>query len=209
MNPSTKALSWAALAALTIASTTAQAGLFNFNNTGSFGSSTTLGGVALGADTPYSLTATFDDASVGFSGFDQFPVTALSLNLTGHGTYTAIPDSNLTVYLSSSGGYRAGLINSTAGFGYVGSFSSSSNVSFSSSTPSPTIFSNFQGLSDSFPYGISLVGVSGGLSIQSFGATPMTASITAVPEPAEYAAVTGLALGVFALVQRRRQAAGR
>ena len=201
MNPSTKALSWAALAALTIASTTAQAGLFNFNNTGSFGSSTTLGGVALGADTPYSLTATFDDASVGFSGFDQFPVTALSLNLTGHGTYTAIPDSNLTVYLSSSGGYRAGLINSTAG--------SSSNVSFSSSTPSPTIFSNFQGLSDSFPYGISLVGVSGGLSIQSFGATPMTASITAVPEPAEYAAVTGLALGVFALVQRRRQAAGR
>jgi len=31
----------------------------------------------------------------------------------------------------------------------------------------------------------------------------------AVPEPAEYAAVTGLALGVFALVQRRRQAAGR
>jgi len=37
----------------------------------------------------------------------------------------------------------------------------------------------------------------------------MTASITAVPEPAEYAAVTGLALGVFALVQRRRQAAGR
>ena len=32
---------------------------------------------------------------------------------------------------------------------------------------------------------------------------------SAVPEPAEYAAVTGLALGVFALVQRRRQAAGR
>ena len=32
---------------------------------------------------------------------------------------------------------------------------------------------------------------------------------TAVPEPAEYAAVTGLALGVFALVQRRRQATGR
>jgi len=32
---------------------------------------------------------------------------------------------------------------------------------------------------------------------------------SAVPEPAEYAAVTGLALGIFALVQRRRQAAGR
>jgi hypothetical protein len=34
-------------------------------------------------------------------------------------------------------------------------------------------------------------------------------TITAVPEPAEYAAVTGLALVVFALVQRRCQAAGR
>ncbi len=32
---------------------------------------------------------------------------------------------------------------------------------------------------------------------------------SAVPEPSEYAAVTGLALGIFALVQRRRQAAGR
>ena len=31
----------------------------------------------------------------------------------------------------------------------------------------------------------------------------------AVPEPAEYAVVTGLALGMFALVQRRRHAAGR
>ena len=37
----------------------------------------------------------------------------------------------------------------------------------------------------------------------------VTLTAAAVPEPAEYAAVTGLALGVFALVQRRRQAAGR
>jgi len=209
MKPSTKALRWAALAALTITTTAAQAGLFNFNNTGSFGSSTTLGGVALGSDTPYSLTATFDDASVRGSSFNQFTVTALSLDLTGYGTYTAIPDSDLTVYLRSSGGYGAGLVNSAVNRGYYGDFSSSSNGSFSSSTPSPTIFSNFQNTPSGLPYGISLVGVSGGLSIQSFGATPMTASITAVPEPAEYAAVTGLALGVFALVQRRRQAAGR
>jgi hypothetical protein len=56
-----------------------------------------------------------------------------------------------------------------------------------------------------------LSGVSAGLAINGFGISSATASITAaaVPEPSEYAAVTGLALGVFALVQRRRKAAGR
>ena len=107
MNPSTKAPRWAALAALTIA-ITAQAASFDLNYTGSFNSSTTLGGVALGADTPFSITAAFDgDPSgdkEGGSGHGLFQVTTLSLTLIGHGTYTAIPDSNLNVVFISQGG---------------------------------------------------------------------------------------------------------
>ena len=62
MNTSTKTLRWAALAAHALTTTAAQAGLFNLNYTGSFKSDTTLGGTALGADTPFSMTATFDSS---------------------------------------------------------------------------------------------------------------------------------------------------
>ena len=57
MNTSTKALRWAAIAALALTTTAAQAGLFDLNYTGSFSSATTLGGTPLGANTPFSMVA--------------------------------------------------------------------------------------------------------------------------------------------------------
>jgi hypothetical protein len=212
-----------ALAVLTIAATTAQAGLFNFNYTGSFNSTTTLGGVALGADTPFSIVATFDSSvNYGFFntlGYGVYPVTALSLSLSGN-TYTAIPDSNTTVIfwddLNTPPSFAAGLYYNTTGGtslkAFNDYFSTQSNSSFDPTAPSANTYSTpTVGAGFAQDYSLSLVGVTGGLANMGFGTTDATASISAaaVPEPAEYAAVTGLALGVFALVQRRRQAAGR
>ena len=218
MKPSTKALRWAALAALTITTTAAHAASFDLNYTGSFNSATTLGGVALGADTLFSMVATFD-SSVNYSNFTgmaAYPVTALSLTLAGS-TYTAIPDSNLTVIITdntfNSNQYYIGLyLNPTGSINQelYSRFGAQSNSSFDVTAPSANTYSGYFAAS-SFNYSISLVNVTGGLANANLGSTTPTASITAaaVPEPAEYAAVTGLALGVFALVQRRRQAAGR
>lgn len=74
------------LAALALA-TTAQAVLFNY--TGSFDSAMMLGGTTLGADTPFSITATFDSfMNYGYTVFtpagtvDVDQVTSLSLPLS-------------------------------------------------------------------------------------------------------------------------------
>lgn len=222
MNTSTKTLRWAALAALTLATTAAHAGLFNLNYTGSFTSTTTLGGNALGADTPFSMVATFDSSQnygyYGLSGLGNYQVTALSLTLAGS-TYTAIPNSNLTVISSdikyNSDIFVVGLnfhVNVGPNQQITSLFGTQSDSNFDSTAPSANTYSSWSGsTTSSSGYSLSLVGVTGGLAKMEFGTTTPTASISAaaVPEPAEYAAVTGLALGVFALVQRRRQAAGR
>ncbi len=210
MNSFNTALRWAALAAFAL--TTAQAASFDLSYTGTFGSETTLGGVALTAATPFSITATFQDAVSGSAyDFNLFEVKALSLTLTGYGTYTAIPDPNLNVImLTQNGNYYIGLGDQNVSLTFFKKFTGSSNSSFDYNSPTATTFSGFGSDNGNRPYNISLVGVTGGLSIgYSPSITSATASITAVPEPAEYAAVTGLALGVFALVQRRRQATGR
>jgi len=223
VNTSTKALRWAALAVLTIAATTAHAASFDLNYTGSFNSSTTLGGVALGADTPFSIVATFD-SSVNYEGYGGgvglYEVTALSLSLPGN-TYTAIPDINLCVLMTdatyNSIKFSTGLYNVNEDSPFYSNFVTQSNSSFDVAAPSANTYSgHVNNISSALftgvpPLSISLVGVTGGLANLDFGSTTPTASISAaaVPEPAEYAAVTGLALGVFALVQRRRQAAGR
>jgi len=218
VNTSTKALRWAALAVLTIAATTVHAASFDLNYTGSFNSSTTLGGVALGANTPFSIVATFDSSrNYDHNGGGLYSVTALSLSLPGN-TYTAIPDINLRVLMSDANWNRneftIGLFNSNPLAIFSSAFATQSNSSFDDGAPSANTYSghlyNTSVGSPGLP-SISLVGVTGGLANMDFGSTTPTASISAaaVPEPAEYAAVTGLALGVFALVQRRRQAAGR
>ena len=201
------------LAFTAFTTTAAQAGLFNFNYTGSFDSSTTLGGVALGADTPFSMVATFDSSQnygyAGSIGVGNYQVTALSLTL-GSSTYTAIPDSNLTVRVSDvryDYDFLVGLhYNLSVGpaqemFSYFGMQSVSG---FDATAPSANTYSGSEG-SYSSGYSLSLVGVTGGLAHMDFGTTTPTASITAVPEPAEYAVVTGFAIGVFVLVRRRKQ----
>jgi len=216
MNPSTKALRWAAIAAFALTTTAAQAATFDLNYTGNFIIGTTLDGVSLASNTPFSITATFDgDPSLNkfttFSGIGIFEITALSLTLTGYGTYAAVTGPDLNVFLQISPSTRSAGLSEGSGLGsrLYSSFNNNSDPSFDPAAPSPFSFSDY---SSSFSsYTIPLSGVSAGLAINGFGISSATASITAaaVPEPSEYAAVTGLALGVFALVQRRRKAAGR
>jgi hypothetical protein len=208
----------AALAALALTTTAAQASLFDLNYAGSFDSLTTLGGTALGADTPFSITATFDSSvkdlqRAGHSAL--YPITALTLSLNGT-TYTSSDNSSLTVFLSDARYFAnwAGLYGAS-GYDYksfVSSFDNISNINFdvTASTLSATTFSS-SNFNLSYGYSFGLAGVPGGLVISNFGASTVTASVapTPVPEPSEYAAVVGLALGVFALVHHRRQAAAR
>jgi len=213
MNPSTTALRWAALAAFALTTTAAQAATFDLNYTGNFSSGTTLGGVSLASNTPFSITATFDgDPSLNkftrFPGTGIFEITALSLTLTGYGAYTAVTGPGLNVNLGMSSVGLSGATGIGIGNNIRSLFNNSSDSTYNPAAPSPVSFSDY-----SFSMGgntIPLSGVTGGLVIDS-AISSASASITAaaVPEPSEYAAVTGLALGVFALVQRRRKAAGR
>ena len=89
-----------------------------------------------------------------------------------------------------------------SGHAYPGFFSTTPTLHVA--TPAPTVFSGYVG-NFAFSFSLPLTGVPGGL-VSHGSSGPVSASITAVPEPAEYAAVAGLALGVFALVRRGRRA---
>ena len=224
MNPLFRALKLAALA-----TTAAQAALLHLHYSGDLSSDTTLGGAPLGVDTPFSITATFYDGSPSlasgiiertfddgstqeFPDFYLFPVTALSLTLAGS-TYTAIPDANLNVALTGGAGRQGpfmGLGNGDMSRFTISRFYFGSILNSAFDPSQPNAMDYHDGSPESpyvrGPYNISLVGVSGGLSIAEvadWGRVSITAD--AVPEPAEYAVVTGLALGVFARLQRRKQ----
>lgn len=203
-------------AALTLAATTAaQASLYLTENlTGSFNAYSTFGGTAFGANTPFSLTATFDaDPSAnelpGYAGLAVYPITALSISIGGLGTFAGIAGSSLNVVVSDpnfAGRYSAGIGDSVAHLG-IYSFFNSSSASFSATAPGPADFSDPYLFENTLPYTIDLVGVSGGLTIEGTGFATSTASITPVPEPAEGVAAAGLALGAFALLRRSRRGA--
>lgn len=219
MNPSLPPLRLAVLAALAVAATATRASVFLTEHlTGSLPADTTLGGTALGADTPYSITATFDadpaaNLYPGNLGFGAYPFTSFSITLDGIGTFAGVPGSYpaaifFDLNYAQSG---AGIL---AGNGNIGHTFSGVSSAFDATAPSPVTFTppSISYISGEDVTPISLLGVTGGLVVppvsDTRGATP-TASITAVPEPSEYAAVAGLALGVFALVRRSLQAAAQ
>lgn len=204
----------AALAALALATTAAHAALFDLNYAGTFAPDTTLGGAGLGVDTPFSTKATFDTSASPitlYPGLVLYQVTALSFTLNST-TYTAVLGQNDRVLVgddSYDADYKlVGLYNPDFNNYFFSFFPNSSNPSLDAAAPSPVTYSgaSFHVAYATYP----LVGVPGGLHINSSITMP-NVSITsaAVPEPSEYAAVVGLALGVFALVHHRRQAAAR
>ena len=203
------------LAALTLGTTT-RAQLLNENIAGTLSADTTLGGVALGKPTPFSLTATFNaDPSAnlnpdggpqaGLGPYGVFPITAFQISIPDHGgIYTGITGSSLNALVGLIPMPVIGLgnndLSSFAGEDFLEPFP----VNFK--MPAPTRFeypvgSFFRGPAEG--YQVDLIGLPGGLSLHAFSSVS-SASITAVPEPTtKVLALVGL--GLVALVLRRRK----
>lgn len=196
----------------------APATMMYLNYTGSFGPTTTLGGVPLGAETPFSIKAGFDSAANIFpdpnaTGVGFFSATSFSISLL-NATYTAAPAPTLNVGLGNPvvpmGSYAAG-IQDTGDSGFLSLFSAATPA-FSASAPTPSILSGFKTTLDLIqaPLIIALDGGAGNLDIKDFGRTsPFTAELTAVPEPGQWAMMGVTLCGVagFGLRQWRSRRA--
>src|SRR5262245_35057658 len=80
----------------------ARAASLTENLTGFFGPTTTLGGVALGADTAFTLQAVGDTSSgvTIVPGLDVYAVTNFTISIAGKGNFTGIPDINTKIFLA-------------------------------------------------------------------------------------------------------------
>jgi hypothetical protein len=187
-----------------------EAGMLIETVTGSFGPTTTLGGVALGADTPFSFQAEFD-TSTGSSydnlaGVVYSPIINLTIEIAGVGSFTGILSPGVDVFLldpsyTLNGSYGAGLFNPIADNGFYDEFSTATTP-FSASAPVPSTLLDFT-TDKIIPFSISLVGVTGGLVINDLGSAVPTASLTSVslasvPEPSSLA-LAGTAATIAAL----------
>ncbi len=128
----------------------------------------TLGGIAFGADVPVSGEAVFN-TTMGVSitqGVELFPVVSGTIEISGYGSYTVVPNPNLNIAIADPsaglGGYGVAVGNSTGTAGFAALYGSVSD-SFSASAPTPSNFSDYLGGENLFPYTIPLVGVAGGL----------------------------------------------
>lgn len=182
----------------------------NFSGTLADGAS--LGGTPLAAETPFSIQAVFIPTSTGVieEGFNAFDVTALSVTVAGHGSYSVDPTSwEVILFAVPEGEFEnqpvTGLVHDLGGedsSGFYTLFTSGSPV-LDPSSPGPTVFSGSVMSLGAFIADLS--GIPGGLT--STGLTISAASITPVPEPAETATAVGIGLGAFALIRNKRRKA--
>ena len=201
------------LVALSLTLTTpALASLLALNYTGYFGPDTTLGGTTLGAETPFSLKATFDsaaDISPDPGGYSLFAITSFVLTLGGN-SYTASPARDLNVTFAISVDvdtvYLLGFLDSADknGFGSLFAFTA---PPITSNTPTPSEYSGYYFTSfalNSNSYTIALNGGAGDLVVKDFGVGDFKANLTtsAVPEPSTCLLLT-LSLGVVGYARRK------
>jgi hypothetical protein len=197
-----------------IAASQAQAGTLTENFSGSFGPTTTLGGVALGTDTAFTFHAAFDTTTgISFGqGIELFPVTSFTIDIAGQGTFTGIPNADLNVALidptfgAFGNAYAVGIFDHTLDFGFEGIFSTAT-PGFSVTAPTPSVFSGFERSISGPNYNIPLVGVTGGLVFNGLGSAIPTVSLTgSVPEPSSLVLGSLAALGGLGVRARRRRA---
>ncbi len=187
------------------------------NLSGYFGPTTTLDGSALGgSETAFTFTAQFDPSAgtVLTTGVAVFATTA-SIEIAGHGTFTASTDVILAdPSYAGAGIYGIGLSDSGASALFGGIFGAASPA-FTVESPVATIFQGFLEYSNAavgdLPFTLSLNG-GGTLVINDSGSTPATGgSITAaaspVPEPATLigASQAVLLLGLVFRLRRRKE----
>lgn len=202
--------------------------LMTLTYTGSFGPTTTLGGVLLvGAEeseAPFSLQAVFDPTHNIFSeylppgfpvppGYGYFAATSLSFSIQGN-TYLSDLSQNPNVFLMDSTNgktldFGAGLYFPTIASGMM-SFFTTASPPFSASAPTPSVLLDFKSNpAMTLGYEISL---DGGVSlfVKDFGPSPFTAELTgdlsAVPEPGNLLGLCGL-ISVAGFLRCRRNVA--
>ncbi len=174
----------------------ASAALLKLEYSGTFSSSSTLGGVAFGADTPFTYSAVFDSLTdtVGANGQGVFDAV-VTFDIPGIGTFVSdlTGDVNVALFDPSSGGdLGAFLSNSSTSLGFGGLFSTATPV-FDADTPIPSVLTGFLGPDDGLPFTIPLSGGAGDLVV--FGVVSgASAQISQVPIPSAFLLFgTGLA----------------
>jgi hypothetical protein len=202
-----------ALAALTLATSAARADLLLSENfSASLAGDTTLGGVALGSITEFSFQATFNadpaaSLQPGTPGVGIYPVTALSITIAGHGTFSASLDTPLFVPVVDPSNntfpfYFGGLFDGSSGF--LPAFTTATPA-INANAPSPTVFDDAIGFLVNGPMTIGLTSVPDGLAISNGGVVgTISVSLTSVPEPATCGLVAAGGLLAFAGWRRRR-----
>jgi len=190
--------------------TAASASMVTLNYSGSFDPTSTLGGTAFGADTPFTFHATFDSAQDTYAnvGVGIFNIQSLSVQLPS-GSYTAEPGGNI-VQLMDLTGFWANVVIIGSSSGGIQSLFSAATPNFSADVPVASALSgDFWNLTSDNPYAIVLDGAQGDLVIKGFGAGPFTADITgpaAVPEPGQWAMMGLTFCGVAGYGFRRYRA---
>lgn len=190
----------------------AEATLLALEATGSFGPTSTLGGTAFGADTPYSFRAVFDSAedrnpNPG-DGAGYFRVTQFTITIERHGSFEGIANDDLNVALLDPtyhlGIQAAGLLTSRGEPFFLDAYSAVAPP-FDPHGPTPTTFLSYLTTLYSSPYVVPLAGGAGELAVFDVGDAARTASVVAIPEPS---GLTLTGLGVLVLLVGRNRFAG-
>ncbi len=158
-------------------------------------------------NTPWSLEADFNTASLAPATAPFFTAPATNLKLVLEGTTYTPNSSDWNVYLGSSASLRfAAGVYQTGGSQLMPVWVNSSNSSWDASSPTPTVFSYFylfqnDNLTMSTNAGQILLFSTQNVSTSITGASP-----PAVPEPSLVSlAIGGAAFGLVALRRRARR----
>ncbi len=202
----------------------APAGLMNLNYAGSFGPNTTLGGIVLGDGTPFSFQAEFDSAAPLSPEFGAFQVSSLSFIINGTPYAASSPADQVVffAYDSTEGGspiptYYASLLGQGT---WPNNNNNLLNFAFEFATPDfipvpfwgpviPTasVFTENLWNVCAGSVSITLAGGAGDLVINDLVGLAATASLTdfsAVPEPGNLLALSGLVGSAMFLRIRRK-----
>ena len=194
----------------TFVATQAGAASLSLGYSGVFSADSTLGGVAFGADTPFTFQATFDsttdtDPGDGIGLFDA----VVTFSIQGFGSFTTDPAGDVNVVLAdiTSGlpAYAAGLVTADQSWGFFRLFFAVTPA-IDADVPGPSRFSGIVTTAVGVPFVIPLSLGRGDLVINDFVSLGETAEITLttttpVPEPG---AVLLFASGAVALLARMR-----
>jgi hypothetical protein len=171
-----------AVLTLILGASQAHASPLILNYSGVFGPTSTLGGNAFGADTPFTFQATFDSTpDQTFVGGAVAVFDALvTFDIAGFGIFTSDPTADVNVLLQDDriSDFGAGLVTTVADppGSLVGVFATATPP-FLAGTPTPTVLTGFLGSgSPAFPFTIALSGGAGDLVINDLASLGETAT---------------------------------